>query len=238
VRVSLISDLHTRHAAYRQPPLPPIPPSPPAPRSPLRSISPPPSPPISTRDDDDGPRRRRIPHPPPPTAISGPGSATQASGTTTQVSKSPSSYFTQSLPPSTSPAATSMEGLVRERLFSPVRRGPLPDAEEDDRKGDATSSEFDFGDADMGFDEQFFEEVQRVERDALGIGSNTGPSNDTSANERNTIQSAREPEDVIIMDSDLEGDDKENIPLPKRNVRRRVEPSRERDVIEIMSDSE
>jgi hypothetical protein len=130
-----------------------------------------------------------------------------------------------------------MEGLVRERLFSPVRSGPLPDAEEDERKGDATSSEFDFGDADMGFDEQFFEEVQRVERDALAIGSNTGPSNDTSVNERNTI---REPEDVIIMNSDLEGDDKENIPLPKRNVRRRVEPSGERDsdVIEIMSDSE
>ena len=78
-------------------------------------------------------------------------------------------------------------------------------------------------------DDAFLEEIARVEQAALSElqSESRSPTN----------------RDVIIIESDSDQEDKENIPLPQRHVRQRTDnipPSQGSvgDVIEILSDSE
>lgn len=86
----------------------------------------------------------------------------------------------------------------------------------------------DFGDMDM--DDAFLEEVQQVEMAAMGSGSTS--SSNPNLNPNASSLPLWTP-DVITIDEDE--DDKENVPVPQRHMRTRIEP---REVIEIFSDSE
>lgn len=189
----------------------PPPPPPPAqiPRSPLREMAPPrpPSPTLHDHmDDEDQPRRRRVPD--------------TSSSATTFVNPT-STYFdgpTQvdgqlmaSLP--LSPAGPSSHTIF---LDSDDEKPPAPN-----RAQDASS---DFGDDDFFTNEEVWAaaETQAVR------SSVSGPSSSTLGEATNQ----QDDMDVIDISDD---DDKENVPLPTRHVRRRVKtpPPDDVDIIEL-----
>ncbi|KAJ7227301.1 hypothetical protein GGX14DRAFT_629307 [Mycena pura] len=218
-------------------------PNPPAEiRSPLREISPPPSPtlPVDSHhhsDDEDQPRRRRVPAP----------MSTASSSTLVT-----SSYFSSS---NAGPAPRRGNiGIV----LSPTRAGPIEiDSDSENEpvpkappglerpiiglKSTRRTTPFapshptndppsdDYGDMEM--DDAFLEELQKAEAQSITPAvPRTGQ--DTSGRQ------FTDPE-VITIDDDEEMEDKENLPMPQRHVRRRVLGERKApgEVIDI-SDSD
>ncbi|KAI0951277.1 hypothetical protein AcW1_008360 [Taiwanofungus camphoratus] len=272
-------------------------------RSPLRELSDPPSPLAAgpsrpSHDDDAGqPRRRKLPSragrspspTPPPRTANRPGTQTH------------SRYFSPGASSHGAYVRNPSADLARERLFSPHRQPPVvvPDSDEDEfdtpsatlvsakpprgtaMSTNAPSDEFDF-ESDFA-DDSFLEQVDRMEREALGL--NAGPTQVTqttvatstlvgtsaSATQRTSVQSSNEASgsgsgsrsgpstagssrigaaqgeggsaamdrvdlDVIAID-DSEEDDKENVPVPTRHVRRRIASlDAEADEVIILSD--
>ena len=88
-----------------------------------------------------------------------------------------------------------------------------------------------YGDDEMEMDLEFLEAVERVEQEA--------------AHQISQSHSLTAPRDVIVIETDSE-DDKENVPVPQRHVRRRTgevvtlnsRGSDAEDIIEIFSDED
>jgi hypothetical protein len=148
-------------------------------------------------------------------------------------SQAQSPYF----PPQLATPSSSSSSLSKLWLLPPARSAPLIMPEEEARS--SGGGRLPDGDGDSGFecdddilmDPAFLEEIERVEQAAHAeapLPHNAAPTN------------------VIVIDSDSEHGDKENVPLPLRRVRRRTgdtEPQEAReasmeDVIEIASDVE
>lgn len=86
-------------------------------------------------------------------------------------------------------------------------------------------------------DDAFLEQINQVEMDALGQASAAGPVSSYDAGSRSSSGSeigrglGAQPSVIIVEDD--EEDDKENVPLPARHVRRRVDVEDDADVINI-----
>jgi|ERR1700722_1627101 len=202
-------------------------------RSPFRELSESPKPvqPPRTRHDDDEnqPRRRRIPNPP------------SLSGATLVGSR----YFSGKSSTATSTQAVNADRsalLARERLFSPTRASldrpsssssTSIDPNESIRvhPGGLELSSSDFGDDNIIMDDDFLAQLTRAETEALNSKSTSGPSSTSSGRAPSfgpsgaaagaTGQPSTNVVEVITIDDDEE-EDKENVPLPTRHVRRRT----------------
>ncbi|TDL25790.1 hypothetical protein BD410DRAFT_607992 [Rickenella mellea] len=211
-------------------------------RSPLRELSEPPDMfPNGNMDYDDDedelPRKRRVPNPTPNSNVP-PPSEPPATGTTLV----PSPYFGSNM---ASSSRTRVESSQLSRVLSPTRREPIvieddssmevdlldvqtrastqvPNTQRTSGKAGVVepSSDFDYGD----IDDAFLAEVEQVERQAIDAevtASQTRVSRGTTPAVAHPPLQSRVAGHVITIDDEDE-DDKENVPLPKRRVRRRL----------------
>ena len=219
----------------------------PEPRSPLRELTRSPSPTLipSYHGDEPGSRRRRIP--------SQPNNASASTSTSTAVQ---SSYFgSTSNAASSSSAARAVNQLSTARALSQTRTislysiGDTDDDISHPPRGSAASTRsgpkpltrsdgstvYEFGDDPMN--EEMFLFMDQIEKEYQSQSQSTSVANTQMqpSNAPSTSHAHRLPPaiggDVITIEDDEE-DDKENVPVPTRRVRRRIEYV-DTDVIDI-----
>jgi RecQ-mediated genome instability protein 1 len=231
----------SHHRASRQPevdpeddppaPLPLLAPPAPAPppgeplanaRSPLRELAEPPRS-ATTRqasrtahEDEDQPRRRRVPNPPPSAPAPPPP---RPSGSSIFFANQSDIADVQDI------SADRASVLSRERWCSPTRTN----TNDTPLKEDSSS---DFGDENIVLDDEFLEQVNRAEMEALGDttgrhlaqatgGSSSAGSSATGESDFGLNEQQVDAITAITIEDDDE-DDKENVPVLTRNVRRRT----------------
>ena len=218
------------------------------PRSPLRELTRSPSPTLipSYHDDEPGSRRRRIPSQP----------SNNASASTSTSTAVQSSYFGgTSNAASSSSAARAVNQLSTARAISQTRTislysiGDTNDEISHPPRGSAASTRsgpkpltrsdgstvYDFGDDPMNeemflFMDQIEKEYQSQSQSTSAANTQVHPSNAPSTSHAHRLPPAIGG-DVITIEDDEE-DDKENVPVPTRRVRRRIEYV-DTDVIDI-----
>lgn len=232
---------------------PPAAPRPSQPRVPLGEITPEPDLFDMFRDDDDNlPRRRKVPMARTPDA----GPSTSASGGRSAGGTIGRSRFFDD------EAGKERRGnkvgqIGRELGLSPHREGPAVLSDGDDEEvvhrmigspgGGGGSSDYDWG----GFDEEeLAATLDRTEREAFAgaepaTSSSVGGSSSTAAtratgagtgavprneDDPETEEEEQDENDPIYIS---DADDKENVPVPTRRVRRRYEIADDDEVIEI-----
>ncbi|ETW83146.1 hypothetical protein HETIRDRAFT_126445 [Heterobasidion irregulare TC 32-1] len=219
----------------------------PEPRSPLRELTRSPSPTLipSHHGDEPGSRRRRIP--------SQPNNASASTSTSTAVQ---SSYFgSTSNAASSSSVARAVNQLSITRALSQTRTislysiGDTDDDISHPPRGSAASTRsgpkplirsdgstvYEFGDDPMNeeiflFMDQIEKEYQSQSQSASAANTQVQPSNALSASHAHRLPPAISG-DVITIEDDEE-DDKENVPVLTRRVRRRIEYI-DTDVVDI-----
>lgn len=184
------------------------------PRSPLREISPPPSPTLVDEREDDQrqPRRRKVPE-------------SQNAGSST--------HFTQG-------SQTGWRELSQTLTLSPLRSNIVIDLDESDSENvvplrrnitaPATPDD-EFGDLDDWNDPRLLEAAGEIEMAALATRHRSTTAEPPARNLNTQTDVV-----VILSGSDSEMEDKENIPEPRRRVKRKLAPRRPvaaEDVIEI-----
>ena len=105
---------------------------------------------------------------------------------------------------------------------------------ENARAEKASRSSPDFFGSDADFDPALFDEIDEIERAALAA-SPAPPARPTPAPSQRSqpklTQSTPAASQVIVIDD--EDEDKENVPVPTRRVRRRIEREFDPDVIDL-----
>lgn len=209
-------------------------------RLPLREISEPPEPSDGRHDDDGLPRRRRIPDSSIPQSSStlvesrffsstsrssdSAGDSTQNNSTIRQISRvlSPARADYIGISSSTESADGGAQQL-RSKSANPLSTGMADDLE------------YDFG-SEGDIDLAFLDEIERAEKEAM-----KEPSRQDREMQRRPGQASSRPrpqapapkyEDIEVITIDDDEDDKENVPVYGRRVRRRISTPPD-DVIDL-----